>query len=181
MPRKILKSKDKKIRAVFSGENITSSSKLAKDIYSRSLFGEYLNKKIHYSFVEALYLAKKEKIEIYYNSRKFNFNDLMEKCKKFDKKIQTKFIVYEDLRNKGYLLKSALKFGADFRVYERGARPGKEHAKWILYPVSELSELTWYEFSAKNRVAHSTKKNLLVAIVDNEGSITYYEISWIRP
>ena len=85
------------------------------------------------------------------------------------------------MRNRGYIVKTALKFGADFRVYDRGVKPGDDHAKWIMYPVSESSMLTWYEFSAKNRVAHSTRKKLLIAIVDEEGDCTYYSISWTRP
>jgi len=175
------KSAVKKIRALFSGENIVSASKEARDLYSKSLFGEYIEKRIQYSYSEALYLHKKGKIEVYVRSKKLSFNELMERCRKYDKKIQTKFVVFSDLRNKGYLLKTALKFGADFRVYDKGVRPGKAHARWILYPVSESAELTWHEFSAKNRVAHSTKKNLLIAVVDSESGITYYEIDWVRP
>ena len=85
-----------------------------------------------------------------------------------DKKMYTKFIAYKDLRKKGYILKTALKYGADFRVYERGIRPGEEHARWIL-------------FAAKNRIAHSTKKNLLIAIIDEEDDVSYYEVSWRKP
>ncbi|MBI4143528.1 tRNA-intron lyase, partial [Candidatus Woesearchaeota archaeon] len=47
--------------------------------------------------------------------------------------------------------------------------------------VHEASTLTWYEFAAKNRVAHSTKKRLLMAIVDAENDVTFYEIRWLRP
>ncbi|MEA3329813.1 MAG: tRNA-intron lyase [Nanoarchaeota archaeon] len=173
--------KAKIIKAGFSGDSITSASKEARDLYGNRLFGEYIGKKINYSFVEALYLVEKKKIEVFVNARKLGFNALLEKCKKLDKKIQIKYVVYNDLRNKGYLLKTALKFGADFRVYDKGVRPGKGHARWILYPVSEENEMTWHDFSAKNRVAHSTKKNLLIAVVDVEGGITYYEISWARP
>lgn len=169
------------IKAVFSGDSIISSSKSALDLYSSRLFGEYIGKKIHYSFVEALYLTEKKKILVFRGAKKLTFNEVLEKCKTFDKKIQTKYFVYRDLKEKGYLLKTALKFGADFRVYDKGDKPGKDHAKWILYPVSESQEMTWHDFSAKNRVAHSTKKNLLIAVVDSEGSITYYEVGWIRP
>ncbi|MDI6721905.1 MAG: tRNA-intron lyase, partial [Candidatus Aenigmarchaeota archaeon] len=48
-------------------------------------------------------------------------------------------------------------------------------------PVHEGDTLTWYDFSAKNRVAHSTRKNLLLAVVDDENEPTFYEIQWIRP
>ena len=74
-----------------------------------------------------------------------------------------------------------MKFGAEFRVYDKGIKPGQDHARWILYPVKESEILTWHDFSAKNRVAHSTRKNLLIGIVDEERDITYYEISWIKP
>ena len=50
-----------------------------------------------------------------------------------------------------------------------------------LYPVSESEAETWYNFSAKNRVAHSTRKKLLVGIVDAEGDVTYYTIKWEKP
>ena len=89
--------------------------------------------------------------------------------------------MFRDLREKGYVVKTALKFGADFRVYEKGIKPGQDHAKWVVYPVHESEHLTWHEFAAKNRVAHSTKKRLLIGIVDDEEDITYYEIGWKRP
>jgi tRNA-intron endonuclease, archaea type len=175
------KSSKKIIKSLFGEDSITSSSKEAKDLYGNRLFGEYVSGKINYSFSEALYLVEKKKMDVYKNTKKLSFSELLERCKKIDKKIFVKYVVFKDLRDKGYLLKSALKFGADFRVYEPGARPGKVHAKWILFPVSEDSEMTWHDFSAKNRVAHSTKKNLLIAVVDSEGGITYYEINWKKP
>ena len=92
-----------------------------------------------------------------------------------------KYAVFKDLREKGYIVKTALKFGADFRVYPKGVKPGKKHAKWIVFVEHETGKLTWHEFAAKNRVAHSTRKNLLLAIVDEEGDITYYEVRWIKP
>jgi len=100
---------------------------------------------------------------------------------KIDKKIEIKYIVFKDLRQKGYIPKTALKFGADFRVYDKGAKPGISHAKWIVFVDYESRKISWHEFSAKNRVAHSTKKNLLLAIVDEEGDIIYYEIKWLKP
>ncbi|MBS3072529.1 tRNA-intron lyase [Candidatus Pacearchaeota archaeon] len=171
----------KEIKAIFSGGEIISASKNALDLYSNRLFGEYSGKRVRYSLSEAIYLVDKGKLSVYKKSKKLGLNQLIDECKKIDKNVYTKFVVFKDLRDKGYLLKTALKFGADFRVYDKGVKPGKDHAKWILYPISESHEMTWHDFSAKNRVAHSTKKNLLIAIVDSEGDITYYEISWTRP
>ena len=171
----------KKIKAVFNGEDISSNAKEAMSLYAQSRFGELKQGKIIYSICEALYLLEKNKIEILFKKKKLNFDKLIQEAREKDKNIRTKYIVFKDMRNRGFIVKTALKFGAEFRVYARGVKPGQDHAKWILYPVSENSSLTWHDFSAKNRVAHSTKKNLLIGIVDEEQDVTYYEIRWIKP
>ena len=109
------------------------------------------------------------------------FESLMKKSVKSEPHFWVKYCVYKDMRNRGYIIKTALKFGADFRVYERGVKPGDDHAKWILYAVSERQQNSWHDFSSKNRVAHSTKKKLLLGVVDDESDVTYYEVKWVKP
>ena len=105
----------------------------------------------------------------------------MKKARKLDSEFWTKYVVFKDLRNRGYITKTALKFGADFRVYGRGVKPGQGHAKWVVFPVHESNALTWHDFAAKNRVAHSTKKKLMIGVVDDEGDVSYWEVRWLRP
>lgn len=173
--------KSKKIRAIFTGESVYSNTKEAINLYGISRLGEMIEGKIKYSLVEAMLLVDENKMDIYRKSKKIGQKKFLEECKDMDKKFLTKYLVFKDLRKRGYIVKTALKFGADFRVYEKGKKPGEEHAKWILYPVKESEILTWHDFSAKNRVAHSTKKKLLIAIVDEENDVTYYEVAWVRP
>ena len=169
------------IKAHLIGQIIFSNNSDAFSLYEKSSFGEKKEEKVQYTLAEALYLLEKKKLEIYQKSKKISFKELLEKVRKIDKNIQIKYPVFRDLRDKGYIVKTALKFGADFRVYDRGVKPGEDHARWIIYPVHEGSVLTWYEFAAKNRVAHSTKKRLMIGIVDEESDVTYYEIKWMRP
>ncbi len=169
------------IKAQYVGEKINSMSEEAFSLFEKSRFGEKLKGKIEYSYVEALFLIEDVKMECYNGNKKIDFEGLMIKLRKLDKKIDVKYNVFYDMRKKGYIVKTALKFGAEFRVYEKGVRPGDDHAKWILYAVRENETMNWHDFSAKNRVAHSTKKNLLIGIVDEEGDVTYYEIRWERP
>ena len=173
--------KTKKIRAVFTGETVYSNTKEAVNMYGTSRMGEMVEGKIQYSLQEAMLLLEEKKMDIYEKSQKISLKKFLEKCKEIDKKFLTKYSVFKDLRKRGYIVKTALKFGAEFRVYEKGKQPGEEHARWILYPVKETDILTWHDFSAKNRVAHSTKKKLLIAIVDEENDVTYYEVAWTRP
>ncbi|MBS3163360.1 tRNA-intron lyase [Candidatus Woesearchaeota archaeon] len=161
---------------------IAESNDITRDIYDKSRFGEPIDKnKFQYSLMEAMYLLEREKINIYDKKKLLNFDSFLKLAIKLEKDFWIRYSVYRDLRKRGYIVKTALKFGADFRVYDRGVKPGDDHAKWIVYPVHESENLTWYEFSAKNRVAHSTRKNLLIGIVDEESDITYYTISWVRP
>jgi len=171
----------KKIQTHLIGGIIQTNDAEAHTLYSKSTFGEPSEDKIRYSLPEALFLFEKGKIEILEKTKKLTKQELINKLQRIDKKINTKYSVFKDLREKGYVVKTALKFGAEFRVYEKGTRPGKKHAKWIVFTDNESKKLTWHEFSSKNRIAHSTKKKLLLAIVDEENSITYYEVSWIKP
>ena len=170
-----------KIKSYLIGETISTNESEAFSLYKKSSFGEPVGEKIQYTLPEAMFLAEKGKIEIYSNDKKLPKDKLLKKFQTIDKKFSIKYPVFKDLREKGYVVKTALKFGADFRVYEKGVRPGKSHAKWIVFPVHESETLTWYEWAAKNRVAHSTRKRLLMAVVDEEGDVTYYEIKWTRP
>jgi len=171
----------KKIKAYLIGETIQSNDAEAHSLYSKSSFGEKIEEKIKYSLLEALFLFEKGKIEIFTKNKSLSKQELINNLQKIDEKIQIKYSVFKDLREKGYVVKTALKFGAEFRVYDKGAKPGDKHAKWIVFTDHESKKLTWHEFSSKNRIAHSTKKNLLLAIVDEEGDVTYYEVKWIKP
>ena len=169
-----------KIKAQLSGKIISSNSEEAYSFYDKSHFGEPAGEKVQYSPTEALYLLDKGKMLVSCKNKILSLKNLMEKIRKIDKKIDVKYPVFKDLREKGYIVKTALKFGAEFRVYEKGSNPGKSHAKWIVFTDHESQKLKWHEFAAKNRVAHSTKNKLLLAVVDDENDITYYEVNWIK-
>lgn len=172
------------VKAYFSKGKITvEDSDEAREFYNKSSYGKILeNKRLHLSLCETLYLAEKGKVQILDGRNKeIDPEKFMKKAEKFEPNFWVKYRVFKDIRNRGYVIKTALKFGADFRVYDRGVKPGEDHARWVIYPVHENSTLTWHEFSAKNRVAHSTKKRLLVGVVDEEGDCTYWEIKWVRP
>ena len=186
LPPKEEKTKEHKepVKAYFSKERVlTESSDNGRELYNQSRYGDLLDDgRVQLSLIEALYLLDKKKLILYDGKNKdIGFDFLLKKAQKSESNFWTRYSVYKDIRNRGYIIKTALKFGADFRIYDRGVKPGEDHARWVVFPVSESSYLTWYEFSAKNRVAHSTKKRLLIGCVDNEGDVTYWEVRWLRP
>ena len=185
LPEESAEKKPKKpVLAILGGEKvITESSDEARELYNQSRFGNLAeNGKVELSLLEGFYLMEKGKLEVKSQSGAIlTFDNYLKKARKAEPQLWIRYCVFKDMRNRGYIIKTALKFGADFRVYDRGVKPGEDHAKWIVFPVHEGNTLTWHEFSAKNRVAHSTKKRLLLAIVDDENDVTYYEVRWTRP
>ena len=178
------KSKEEPIKATVFPERVVAEegSKDAKKHYDIARFGEQREGTIQYSLVEAFYLFKQGKLVFKSPSnRSIGEKKFVKDALKQDPQFLVRYPVYADLRERGYLVKTALKFGADYRVYDRGVKPGEDHAKWIVYPVHEGTNMTWYDFAAKNRVAHSTRKRLLIGIVDQEGDVTYYECKWLKP
>jgi tRNA-intron endonuclease len=169
------------IQAKLSGEKIYSNSSDAFSLYEKSSFGEKREGRVEYAPAEALFLLSERKMKIFSGKKALDKDDMLKKIKKHDKKIEIKSTAFNDLRRRGYILKTGLKFGAEFRVYDKGSRPSSEHAKWLLFVVKANEQISWHEFAAKARIAHSTKKALLIGIVDDEGSVSYYESSWMRP
>ena len=181
---KKVKEEKETIKGVFAQERVLlENSDEARELSDKGAFGKVLeDKKLQLSLQEALYLMEKKKIDIIDSkNKKFTFEIFLKQATQKEPNFWIRYCVYKDMRSRGYIVKTALKFGADFRVYDRGIKPGEDHARWIIYPVHEGSTLTWYEFAAKNRVAHSTKKRLMMGVVDDEGDVTYWEIKWMRP
>ena len=173
-----------KVKTLFAKERaITENSNDARELYNQSRYGALTEDgKVQLSLIETMYLLERGKITIQDgNGKEISKEAFLKKAQKLEPNFWIRYCVFHDMRNRGYIIKTAMKFGADFRVYDRGVKPGEDHAKWVVFPVHEASALTWYEFSAKNRVAHSTRKRLLIGCVDEENDVTYWEIRWVRP
>ncbi len=156
----------------------------ALEFYNRSSFGEIhgvKEKRVELSLSEALYLLERKKLDVLYGKKKLGFDSFVTQANKAEAGFWTRYQVYRDIRTRGYIVKTALKFGADYRVYPRGVKPGQAHAKWVLFCAAEGDKYTWRQFSAMNRVAHSTRKKLLIGVVDEEGECTYYLVHWKKP
>ncbi len=150
---------------------------------TKSVFGAVVGgvrKRLELSLVEALYLVDRGVIMIKKGNKILSFEELFELASSLEHNFGVRFSCFNVLRDVGYIVKTALKYGADFRVYDKGVKPKEEHARWILYCVSENDVLSWREFASKMRVAHSTKKKLLIGVVDDEGDVTFYEVGWMR-
>lgn len=155
-----------------------------KDIFEIGWYGKLFEDKLELSLVEAAYLLEKGKISI----KGMTFKKFFSHALKIDERFNTRYTVYRDLRERGLPVRTGFKFGCDFRVYERGVKPikrgpkeAREHTKWVVFTVPEDHTCSFQELSRAVRLAHNIRANMLWAIVDNDGDVTYYEIKFISP
>ena len=106
---------------------------------------------------------------------------MMKKFTKGDKDFPRKYIVYRDLRSRGFVVKTGFKFGTHYRVYSRGIKPGEGHAIWLVHCVPEEFTCDFHTFSGKIRLAQNVIKKMIYALVGKEGDITYYKIERFKP
>lgn len=85
--------------------------------------------------------------------------------------------VYDDLRARGVVPRSGLRFGADLRAYQ--GRPDESHAHWLVQCAAPGDVLEWSGLSRGVRLAHSVRKHFLVAVVHEP--VEYVRLTWHRP
>ncbi|MBQ2353337.1 MAG: tRNA-intron lyase, partial [Methanobrevibacter sp.] len=86
-----------------------------------------------------------------------------------------------DLKDRGYVIKTGFKYGSEFRLYNRGGGPGEGHSDYLVKIIFENYDINVLDFASYVRVSHGVNKKLLLAIVDEDFDITYYNVEWTRP
>ena len=156
-------------------------------VYEPGFFGKHLGDRLELALVEALLLLKRGRIRVLKDDKPMSTEDLYLHAAKLDVRFPHRYRVYEDLRERGLLVRTGFKFGCDYGVYERGVQLKKgpksagEHTKWIVFCVPEDFTQSFQELSRSVRLAHNIRARMLWAIVDNESDCTYYIIQRMKP
>lgn len=166
---------------LFSNKAIVFEKKVKDQLIEKG-FGEKKEGSLTLDLKETLYLLERGKITVENSDGKnVSFEDLMGFAEKKEKNFYNKFVVFSDLRERGYVIKTGFKFGFDFRVYPRGKKPGEEHSQWVIQVMTQDEKLTITNFSRMVRLSGNLKTELLIAIVDSEDDVNYYSVNRITP
>jgi tRNA-intron endonuclease len=149
---------------------------------AESLIAKGYGEKIKKGFLElagweALYLVSQELLEVSdEKGRKLEFNELLSCLSKVDEAIWSKYVVFRDLRSRGYVVKPGFGYGFHFRVYERGAF-GRETSKFLVLIVKEGEPIPLWHLTKALESAKNAKKEVLVGVIERRGEVVYYTIS----
>jgi len=141
-------------------------------------FGERYDEEFILNSFEALYLLYIKKLQVLKITKNISFDSLMQIYKKDESDVFTKFLIYRDLRNRGYVAKNGFGFGSDFLVYEKG-QFGKKGAKYLVFALNEGTQEKILHVQRNIEQITNMGKEPIIAVIERRGEIIYYKISKI--
>jgi len=139
-------------------------------------FGEIEKEKLFLKSFETLYLLYTKRLVLKKNKKQIDFDFFMNTCQMTDSEILTKFLIYRDLRNRGYVVKDGFGFGSDFRVYERG-HYGEKGAKFLIFGLNEGQQEKMGNLQKKVEEITQMGKEPIIAVIERRGEVIYYKIN----
>lgn len=161
------------MKTQIKGQYVIGNEAAAAVLYETGGFGRLRDGGLQLRFVEAAYLLSRGKITILKNGREIGFDAFSQFAAQAEDFFELKYIVYKDLKERGYSVQSS---ATDFRVYPRGGKPGKTPAKSYIFVRSERMPIPFAELTALLNEAQNVRKQFILAVVDEESDITFYEI-----
>ncbi len=139
-------------------------------------YGEIEKDKLFLKSFESLYLLYTSRLALFKGKNNIDFDSFLQICKKQDENILTKFLVYRDLRNRGYTVKDGFGFGSDFRVYGKGDF-GEKGARFLVFGLNEGKQEKIGKLQKKVEEITKMGKEPIIAVIQRQGEIIYYKIS----
>ena len=139
-------------------------------------YGEIEKEQLLLKQFETLYLLYTKRLILKKGKKQIDFDFFMSLCQKSNPEILTKFLIYRDLRNRGYVVKDGFGFGSDFRVYERG-HFGEKGAKFLIFGLNEGQQEKMGNLHKKIEDITQMGKEPIIAVIERRGEVIYYRIN----
>ncbi len=143
---------------------------------SKTGYGEMSGNGLALEEHEALYLVYTESLRLVRNGRAVSFDAYMRHVRAHTEDALVRFLIYRDLRTRGYTVRNGFGFGSDFCVYERGDY-GKKGAKYLVFGFGDGKTETAGALQKKVEQIAVMGKEPIVAVVDGRGEVIYYKIT----
>lgn len=108
------------------------------------------------------------------------FTDFVSFALKRDENAWTRFLIFRDLRSRGYVVREGFGFPIDFRVYDRGDY-GNKAAKYIVFGLNEGKTMSLAELKKHVEEMSTMGKEAVIAVVERRGEVIYYKVAKWRP
>ena len=130
--------------------------------------------------MEAVYLVESSRLVVEEDGRPRSSSDLLRLAHKSSEGFEIRYLVYRELRQRGYIVKLGQP-PLDFRVFPRGGSPNKTPSKWWVAAISERWTFDLGSMLGDLDRTTDVRKKLLLAVVDEESDVTYYDVKRVVP
>jgi tRNA-intron endonuclease len=139
-------------------------------------YGTTEGKTLTLTFFEALYLQDKAMLEVKAkDGSTVDFQSVLQCYGEQNENAWVNYLVYRDLRSRGYVVREGFGAGIDFRIYERGAY-GKDTAPYLILVTQEGKPLPIDDLATALQKCQSQKKELVLAVMNRRGEIVHYSV-----
>jgi tRNA-intron endonuclease len=165
-----------KISGELAEKGVSISDKSSIDALSQRGYGTEDNGILTLTFYESLYLNEKQVLSVKEKGFEVDFQHLLRRYEKVDENAWMHFLIYRDLRGRGYVAREGFGASIDFRLYERGSY-GKETATSLVLSTQEGKPMPMEDLSDALVQTQSLKKELVLAVMNRRGEIVYYSVA----
>lgn len=167
-----------KLVGQLDGDKVIVTDTKVRDYLASKDFGEKYDNYTALDTYETIYLVENRNLTVIHRNNEIPKNEIIKKILENTDKafVMHKYHVYKEIRDKGYVIKTGLKFGFDFRVYPQGQKIDEAHTKYVIDVWPQDKEIK-PELIARNvRMALGIHTTFILALVDNELEISYYSL-----
>lgn len=162
---------------ILGEKGVGVADKSSIDALTSRGYGTLENETFTLAFHEALYLADKGMLEVKdEKGDTVDFQGLLKCYEAVNENAWVSYLVYRDVKSRGYVAREGFGGGIDFRVYERGGY-GKDTAPYLLLSTQEGKPLGIDQLADALQQCQSQKKELVLAVMNRRGEIVYYSVS----
>ena len=162
---------------VLAEKGVLVSEQSNIDALSSRGYGTLDNKVFFLTFYEAIYLLDKGMLEVKdQKGKSVDFHSLLQCYEVQNENAWVNYLVYRDLRSRGYVVREGFGGGIDFRIYERGAY-GKDTAPYLVLTTQEGKPVPVNDLANALEQCQNQKKELTLAVMNRRGEIVYYSVS----
>ena len=149
-----------------------------KPVGVRKVITTTIQHPLHLSYFEVLYLLDLGKIQVKAQGRPIARSKIVEILQSNYENFLYSYCFYKDLRDRNYVVRPGMKFGADFILYEKG--PGKDHSKYVVHINKTKSKFRVIDLVRAVRLSGSVNKLYLIAYHDENTKIRYLKLERIK-
>ncbi|MFX1511382.1 MAG: tRNA-intron lyase [Promethearchaeota archaeon] len=161
-------------QVIISGPEATTT-------YENGFYGTLENEKLVLEAEEAILLLERKRIHVSSSEGvQLSPSDLVAHFSTQKPNFWAQYLVYKDLRNRGYVVRLGFGESAPYRLYHRGGKPGTDVSKTIVYPLPEGQDLELSKLDEITAGARRARKRLILAVVDRIGDVTFYSADQLK-